>query len=78
MNLLKRAFFFFPMMSVCSLGWSEKNFLFQIDFPGVTKVGIWSKNMFKSGFAWLQAKMAVLLPSSGLSDPNFAKLVITS
>ena len=63
---------------VWPLGWSEKNFLFQINFPGVKKVGIWSKNMFKSGFAWLHAKMAVLPLSSGLSDPNFAKFVISS
>ena len=49
-------------------------------------MGIWSENMFKSGFAWLRAKMAVLPPSSGLSDPNFesntylnfAKFVIAS
>ena len=60
------------------LGWNEKNFLFQINFLGVKKVGICSENIFKSGFAWLQAKMAVLPPSSGLSHPNFAKFVITS
>ena len=60
-----------------TLGWSEKTFLFPITFPGVRKVGIWSKNMLESGFAWLHAKMAVLPPSSGSSDPNFAKFVIT-
>ena len=55
-----------------SIGWSEKTFLFPITFPGVRKVGIWSKNMLESDFAWLHAKMAVLPPSSGSSDPNFA------
>ena len=60
------------------LGWSETNFLFQINFPWVKKVGIWSENMFKSGFARLHANMAVLPPSSGLSNRNLAKFVITS
>ena len=60
------------------LWWSEKNFLVQINFPGVGKVGIWFENTFKSGFARLQAKMAVLPPFSGLSDSNFANFVITS
>ena len=62
----------------CTVGWNGKNFLFQINFPGVKQVGIWSENMIKSGFVWLQAKMAVLPPSSGLSHPNFAKFVTTS
>ena len=64
--------------NICVLGWSEKTFLFPNIFPGVRKVGIWSKNMLESDFAWLHAKMAVLPPSSGLSDPNFAKFVISS
>ena len=46
----------------CTLGWSEKNFLFPITFPGVRKVGIWSKNMLESGFAWLHAKWPCYLP----------------
>ena len=56
----------------------KKTFCLKINFPGVKKVGIRSENMFKSGFAWLHAKMAVLPPSCGLSDPNFAKVVIIS
>ena len=60
------------------LEWSENNFLFKINFPGVKKVGIWSENTFESGLAWLQTKMFVLPPSSGLSDPNSAKFAITS
>ena len=55
-----------------------KNTLFQINFHRVKKVGIWSENIIKSSFAWLQAKIAVLPPSSGLPHPNFAKFVITS
>ena len=66
------------LTSISLTGWSENNFLFQINFFQVRKVRIWSDNMFKNGFAWLQAKMAVLPPSSGLSDPNFAKFIITS
>ena len=54
----------------CTIGRSEKNFLFQINFPGVKKVSILSENMVKSGFAWLQAKISVLPSSSGLQDPN--------
>ena len=56
----------------------KKTSCFKSISPGSKKVGIWSENMFKSDFAWLQAKMAVLPPSSGLSDPNFAKFVMTS
>ena len=51
-----------PQLECWLLGWSEKNFLFQINFSGVKKVGIWSENMFKSGFARLQAKIPCYLP----------------
>ena len=69
----------FTMFSgLYALGWSEKNFLFRINFPGLKKVGIWTENMIKIGFAWSQTKMAELPPSSGLSDPNFTKFVKTS
>ena len=54
----------------------KKNFSFKSISPGSKKLAFWSENMVKRGFAWLQAKMAVLPPSSGLSDPNFAKFVV--
>ena len=48
----------------------KKTFCFKSIFPGSKK---WA---YESGFAWLQAKMAMLTFSSGLSDLNFAKFVI--
>ena len=56
----------------------KKTFCFKSILPGSKKWAFGLKTCLKVVLHGCTQKMAVLPPSTGLSDPNFAKFVITS
>ena len=61
----------------CIIGWSEKNFFFDIILLGVRKLDKCAKNTIKSVFVGLHAEMPLLSPFSGLAALNFQNFAIT-
>ena len=59
------------------LGWSEKNFFFDINLLGVRKLDKCAKNTIKFVFVGLHAEMSLLLSFSGLAALNFQNFAIT-